>query len=181
MNSEITLRLRVNGQSHEVLAHPAERLLDVLRDRLGLTGAKEGCATGQCGACTVLMDGRPVASCMMFAANAAGREITTIEGLAPPGELHPIQSAFLEHGAVQCGFCTPGMVLAAKALLDDNPSPTDDDIRRALTGNLCRCTGYRKIFDAIKSLARKSPARKSPAGKSLARPARGKARKAARR
>jgi len=160
MSSEITLRFRVNGQSHEVLAHPAERLLDVLRERLGLTGAKEGCGTGQCGACTVLMDGRPVASCMMFAADAVGREITTIEGLAPPGELHPIQSAFLEHGAVQCGFCTPGMVLAAKALLDHNPSPTDDDIRRALAGNLCRCTGYRKIFDAIKSVAR-PPRRKA--------------------
>ena len=165
MSSEITLRFRVNGQSHEVLAHPAERLLDVLRDRLGLTGAKEGCGTGQCGACTVLMDGRPVASCMMFAADAVGREITTIEGLAPPGKLHPLQAAFLEHGAVQCGFCTPGMILAAKALLDDNPTPTDEDIRRALAGNLCRCTGYRKIFDAVNSIAHPTRGKSTKAGK----------------
>lgn len=166
MSTETTFRLRVNGRSHEVLAHPAERLLDLLRNRLGLTGAKEGCGTGQCGACTVLMDGRPVASCMVFAADAVGREITTIEGVAPSGELHPLQSAFLEHGAVQCGFCTPGMVLAAKSLLDHNPSPTDEDIRRALTGNLCRCTGYRKIHDAIRSVARRtrSKSRKSARG-----------------
>jgi len=165
MSRETTLQLRVNGQDREIRAHPAERLLDVLRGQLGLTGAKEGCGTGQCGACTVLVDGRPVASCMVFAADAAGREITTIEGLARPGQLHPLQRAFLEHGAVQCGFCTPGMILAAKALLDQNSSPTDEEIRRALAGNLCRCTGYRKIFEAISSIARA---------------ARGKARKASR-
>lgn len=153
MTTETSIRLRVNGRDHEISAHPAERLLDVLRNRLGLTGTKEGCGTGQCGACTVLMDGEPVASCMVFAADAAGREITTIEGLAPPGRLHPLQAAFLEHGAVQCGFCTPGMILAAKALLDHNPKPSDDDIRRALIGNLCRCTGYQKILNAIRSVA----------------------------
>ena len=153
MSTAASLRFRVNGRLYEVAAHPAERLLDVLRDRLGLTGAKEGCSTGQCGACTVLMDGRPVASCMVFAADAVGCEITTIEGLAPPGQLHPLQVAFLEHGAVQCGFCTPGMVLAAKALLDHDPSPSDEDIARGLAGNLCRCTGYRKIFEAVKSVA----------------------------
>jgi len=159
MSAEIALQLHVNGRSHEVAAHPAERLLDVLRDRLGLTGAKEGCATGQCGACTVLLDGRAVASCMVLAADADGREITTIEGLAPPGELHPLQIAFLERGAVQCGFCTPGMILTAKALLDENPDPTDEEIRHALAGNLCRCTGYRKIFEAIRSVARPTRAK----------------------
>ena len=159
MTAETTLRLRVNGRDHHISAHPAERLLDVLRDRLGLTGAKEGCGTGQCGACTVLMDGQPVASCMVFAADAAGRDITTIEGLAPPGRLHPLQAAFLEHGAVQCGFCTPGMILAAKALLDQTPNPSDEEISRALIGNLCRCTGYRKIFNAIKSVARAARAK----------------------
>lgn len=178
MSAEITLQLHVNGRSHEVAAHPAERLLDVLRDRLGLTGAKEGCATGQCGACTVLLDGRAVASCMVLAADADGREITTIEGLSlpgegisPPGRLHPLQEAFLAHGAVQCGFCTPGMILTAKALLDENPDPTDDDIRHALAGNLCRCTGYRKIFEAIRSVARPG----------AVRPARANLRKAGKR
>ena len=166
MKTPATLHLRVNGRDHQVAAHPAERLLDVLRHHLGLTGAKEGCGTGQCGACTVLMDGRPVASCLVLAADAIGHEVTTIEGLAPAGRFHPLQEAFLKYGAVQCGFCTPGMILAAKALLDENPKPTDEDIRRALTGNLCRCTGYRKIFEAVKSvtrsqsrLVRRSPAR----------------------
>ena len=154
MSGRETLRLRVNGHSYEVAAHPGARLLDVLRDRLGLTGTKEGCGTGQCGACTVLLDGRAVTSCLMFAADAVGHEITTIEGLAPPGELHPLQEAFLKHGGVQCGFCTPGMILSAKALLDRNPRPTEEEIRHALAGNLCRCTGYRKIIDAIRSAAR---------------------------
>ncbi len=153
MTTATPLRLRVNGTAHEVAAHPAERLLDVLRDRLGLTGTKEGCGTGQCGACTVLLDGRPVLACMMLAADAEDREITTIEGLAPPGRLHPLQEAFLTHGAVQCGFCTPGMILSAKALLDEIPDPTHDQIARALAGNLCRCTGYRKIFDAVRAAA----------------------------
>ena len=156
MTTETTLRFRVNGRAHEVAAHPSARLIDVLRSRLGLTGTKEGCSTGQCGACTVLVDGRPVASCMILAADAADRDITTIEGIAPAGELHPLQQAFLDHGAVQCGFCTPGMVLSAKALLDEKPHPSDEQIRRALVGNLCRCTGYRKIFDAIKAYAASS-------------------------
>lgn len=165
MSPEITLQLQVNGNTYEVPAYPAERLLDVLRDRLGLTGAKEGCGTGQCGACTVLLDGRPVASCMVFAADAEGCEVTTIEGLAPPAQLHPLQAAFLQHGAVQCGFCTPGMVLAAKALLDRNPNPTDEEILRALAGNLCRCTGYRKILQAIRSVARPRRSRFRKGGK----------------
>jgi len=147
------MTFRVNGHDHEIPAHPSERLIDVIRDHLALTGTKEGCSTGHCGACTVLLDGRPIASCMTHAADAAGREITTIEGIALDGRLHPLQQSFLDHGAVQCGFCTPGMVLTAKALLDANPRPTDDDIRRALVGNLCRCTGYQKIFDAIKAYA----------------------------
>ncbi len=159
MTAETTMTFRVNGRECQVAAGPAERLVDVLRSRLGLTGTKEGCSTGQCGACTVLLDGEPVASCMIFAADAAGREITTIEGLAPAGELHPLQQAFLEHGAVQCGFCTPGMILSAKALLDRNPDPSDEDIARALVGNLCRCTGYRKIYDAIKSYGSATRAR----------------------
>ena len=156
MTAENMLELRVNGHTYQVGAHPSERLLDVLRNHLGLTGAKDGCSTGQCGACTVLVDGRAVNSCLVLAADAVGKEITTIEGLAPPGRLHPLQQAFLDHGAVQCGFCTPGMVLTAKALLDEDTAPSEEDIRRALAGNLCRCTGYRKIFEAIKSYARAS-------------------------
>jgi len=154
MKAPGTLQFRVNGQVHQVAAHPADRLLDVLRGPLGLTGAKEGCGTGQCGSCTVLLDGRPVASCMVFVADAVGCEITTIEGLASDGQLHPLQQAFVEHGAVQCGFCTPGMILAAKALLDRNPRPTDDEIDYALAGNLCRCTGYVKIREAVQAAAR---------------------------
>jgi carbon-monoxide dehydrogenase small subunit len=156
MTVDATVVLRVNGRDCEVAADPAERLLDVLRDRLGFTSVKDGCSTGQCGACTVLLDGRPAASCLVFVGDAVGREITTIEGIAPPGRLHPLQAAFLEHGAVQCGFCTPGMILAAKALLDHNPSPSEQDIREALAGNLCRCTGYRKIVDAIRAVAARS-------------------------
>ena len=154
MSGERLLELRVNGQVHEVAVHPSERLLDVLRERLGLTGTKEGCGTGQCGSCTVLMDGRPVLSCMMFVADAVGAEITTIEGLAPMGELHPIQAAFVEHGAVQCGFCTPGLILAAKALLDQNPTPSPEEVAYGLAGNLCRCTGYQKIIEAVQAAAR---------------------------
>ena len=153
MSSEHIIRLHVNGSLHALAVHPARRLLDVLREDLDLTGAKEGCGTGECGSCTVLLDGRPIASCMVFVADAVGREITTIEGLAPPGQLHPLQQAFLKHGAVQCGFCTPGMILAAKALLDEAPHPTEEQIKRALAGNLCRCTGYRKIVEAVKSVA----------------------------
>ena len=148
------LRLHVNGAEREVAAHPSERLLDVLRDKLGLTGTKEGCGTGQCGSCTILLDGRAVTSCMMFVADAVGHEITTIEGISSNGGLHPLQAAFLKYGAVQCGFCTPGMILAAKALLDANPDPSVEEIDAALAGNLCRCTGYRKIREAVQAAAR---------------------------
>jgi carbon-monoxide dehydrogenase small subunit len=153
MSSEGLLHLRINGQAYQVSAHPAERLIDVLRCQAGFTSVKEGCGTGQCGACTVLLDGRPVVSCLVFAGDAAGREITTVEGLAQDGKLHPLQQAFVERGAVQCGFCTPGMLLAAKALLDENPTPSAEEIKHALAGNLCRCTGYQKIIEAIQSVA----------------------------
>ncbi|MCF7935891.1 MAG: (2Fe-2S)-binding protein [Synergistales bacterium] len=125
----------------------------LLRDELGLTGTKEACGEGECGSCTVIVDGRNVNSCLMMAVDADGCEITTIEGLEQNGELHPLQQAFIEHGAIQCGFCTPGMILSAKVLLDGTPRPTRPQIREALSGNLCRCTGYDKIFDAIESVA----------------------------
>ena len=160
-----TLQLHINGRLYEVAASPTSRLIDVLRNQLDLTGTKEGCSTGQCGGCTVILDGRPVTSCMVFAGDAVGREIITIEGLAPPGKLHPLQQAFVDHGAVQCGFCTPGMILSAKALLDEITHPTDEQIRRALAGNLCRCTGYAKIIDAIKAYARSSRRRRKGANK----------------
>ncbi|MEZ4502323.1 MAG: (2Fe-2S)-binding protein [Dehalococcoidia bacterium] len=143
----------MNGQSTEVDA-PANRLLvDLLRDDLGLTGTKEACSVGVCGACTVLLDGAPVASCLMLAAQVEGREVTTIEGLASTERLHPLQEAFIEHGGFQCGICTPGQVVAAKALLDSNPAPTAEDVREWMTGNLCRCTGYYQIIEAIMAAA----------------------------
>jgi carbon-monoxide dehydrogenase small subunit len=162
MSAEQALRLRINGSDCDLAAHPAERLIDVLRNQAGITSVKEGCGTGQCGSCTVLLDGRPVVSCLTFAGDAVGREITTVEALAEGGEMHPLQKAFMEHGAVQCGFCTPGMLLAAKALLDENPVPSEDDIRRGLSGNLCRCTGYAKIIDAIQSVAGVRKAARAP-------------------
>ena len=140
--------MHVNGEIREVEADVRDTLLDLLRDGLGLTGTKRGCDMGECGACTVLMDGRPVSSCMVLAADTEGCEILTIEGLAQE-ELHPIQQAFVDNGAVQCGFCTPGMVLTAKAFLDRHPQPTRMDVKQAISGNLCRCTGYRKIVDAV--------------------------------
>lgn len=149
----MSLHLRINGKDYHLEAHPAERLVDVLRYQAGITSVKEGCGTGQCGSCTVLLGGRPVVSCLVFAGEAVGGEITTVEGLSPDGEMHPLQEAFLAHGAVQCGFCTPGMLLAAKALLDERDRPTEEEIRRALVGNLCRCTGYQKIIEAIQSVA----------------------------
>jgi len=163
------LHLRINGADHELEAHPAERLVDVLRHQAGIVSVKEGCGTGQCGTCTVLLDGRPVVSCLTFAGDAIGREITTVEGLSRDGEMHPLQEAFLAHGAVQCGFCTPGMLLAAKALLDENPTPSEEEIRRGLVGNLCRCTGYQKIIEAIQAVAgvrkpRRAAARKEGRG-----------------
>ena len=141
--------LTVNGEEYEAVVTPNQTLLEVLRDDLYLTGTKEGCGEGACGTCTVLLDGKPVRSCLTLAVEVQGREITTIEGLAPMGELHPVQKAFVEYGAIQCGFCSPGMILTAKALLDENPNPTEQEARQAISGNVCRCTGYAKIVEAI--------------------------------
>ena len=143
------IHMTVNGEPVELAVEPYRTLLDALRDDLDLTGAKKGCDRGDCGACTVLVDGKPVASCMMLAVQADSCLITTIEGLRTDGRLHPLQQAFVDHGAVQCGFCTPGMVLSAIALLDENPHPTEGQVREAIAGNLCRCTGYAKIVDAV--------------------------------
>lgn len=143
------LKLKVNGEDREIYAEPWRTLLDVLRDELGLTGAKQGCGTGHCGSCTVLIDGMAVNSCLVLASQAKGKEILTIEGLSKDGQLHPLQQAFIDHFAVQCGFCTSGVILAAKALLDKNPEATEEEIKRRLHGNLCRCTGYAKIVEAI--------------------------------
>ncbi len=147
------IRLKVNGAWREVETRPDRILLDLLREELGLTGTKKGCEAGECGACTVIMNGRAVLACLIPAPKADGAEIMTIEGLADEGSLHPLQQAFLEAGAVQCGYCTPGMLLAAKALLDANPEPSVEDVKRAISGNLCRCTGYTKIIQAVRSAA----------------------------
>jgi len=149
MNKQL-LSLTVNGDLVDVAVAPNATLLEVLRDQLGLHGVKEGCSEGVCGACTVLMNDRPVRSCITLALEAAGASITTIEGVAQEGRLHPVQEAFIANGAVQCGFCTPGMILSAKALLDRNNQPTDDEIKTALSGNFCRCTGYAKILKAVR-------------------------------
>ncbi|MEM4724794.1 MAG: (2Fe-2S)-binding protein [Candidatus Hadarchaeum sp.] len=146
---KIQIRLNVNGKDYEVEVKPHWTLLQVIRDQLGLTGTKYGCGTGECGACTVLIDGKPMTSCLVLAASAEGRKIVTIEGISSDGKLHPIQEAFIEEGAIQCGYCTPGMILTAKALLEKNPHPTEEEVRRAIDGNLCRCTGYVKIVKAI--------------------------------
>lgn len=143
------IQLNVNGKTYKVDIEEDMRLLDVLRDKLFLTGTKEGCGEGECGACTVIMDGITVNSCMVMGFQAEGKEIITIEGVGKENQLHPIQQAFLEEGAVQCGFCTPGMILSAKALLDQNPTPSRIEIREGISGNLCRCTGYNQIIDAI--------------------------------
>ncbi len=149
----IHLRLTVNHNLIEVDTLPNRTLLDVLREDLGLTGSKNGCEAGECGACTVLMNGEAVNACLVLAGQAEGSTIETIEGLEKNGKLHPLQSAFIEAGAVQCGFCTPGMIMAAKGLLDHNPAPSEEDIRLALAGNLCRCTGYTKIIQAVRRAA----------------------------
>jgi carbon-monoxide dehydrogenase small subunit len=143
------IALKVNGESHEVAVEPRMTLLEVLRDMVGLTGTKNGCSLGNCGSCTVLLNGKPVASCLVLAVEAQGKEVMTIEGLAQNGELHPMQQAFIDHGALQCGFCTPGMILSAKALLDENSDPTEDEVKEAISGNLCRCTGYTDAVNAI--------------------------------
>ncbi len=147
--TSIRVTTTINGDPVEYLCRPEETLLDVLRDRLGLTGSKEGCATGDCGACSVTLDDRLVCSCLVLGAEAEGRVIGTIEGVAQSGKLHPLQQKFLEHAALQCGICTPGFIVAAKALLERNPDPTETEIRYWLAGNLCRCTGYDKIVRAV--------------------------------
>ena len=147
------IMLKVNGEERVVVVEPRQTLLEILRNDLGLTGTKEGCGNGNCGTCTVLLDGKAVSSCLVLAVEAEGQEITTIEGLAQAGKIHPLQQAFIEEGAIQCGFCSPGMILTAKAFLDSNPHPTEAQIRQAISGNLCRCTGYDKIVRAITKVA----------------------------
>ena len=147
------ITLIVNGSQEVLDVEENKTLLSVLRNQLQLTGTKEGCGSGDCGACTVLMNGKAVNACLVLAMEADGQEITTIEGLGQTGNLHPLQRSFIAHGAIQCGFCTPGMVLAAKALLDENPHPTEEEIRKGLAGNLCRCTGYVKIVEAIQKVS----------------------------
>lgn len=147
--SKLHIETTVNGEAMEFLCEPQESLLTALRDRLGLTGTKEGCSTGDCGACSVIVDGRLMPSCLILAAEARGKRITTIEGIAQGDKLHPLQQKFLEHAALQCGICTPGFIVAAKALLDKNPDPTEEEARYWLAGNLCRCTGYDKIIRAV--------------------------------
>lgn len=149
------ITMTVNGEKRELDVKPHSRLLDVLREDLGLTGTKEGCGKGECGACTVIMDNKLVASCLVLAPQADGAEIQTIEGLGGKDKLHPIQRTFIETGAVQCGFCIPGMIMSSKKLLDENKNPTEDEIKRGLSGNICRCTGYVKIIDAVKEASRK--------------------------
>ena len=147
------IELKVNGELHDLLVEPRRTLLEVLREQLGLTGTKEGCDVGDCGTCTVLLDGKPVPSCLVLAIEAQGKDILTIEGMANGPELHPIQKAFVDYGATQCGFCAPGMILTAKALLERNPNPSKAEVRKAISGNLCRCTGYVKIIEAITKVA----------------------------
>lgn len=149
------LELTVNGEHYEVLVEPKTLLIDVLRDQLGLTGAKRGCDCGSCGACTILLNGKPVHSCSILALQANGSEILTIEGLADGPNLHPIQEAFLDHWALQCGFCTPGQIIAAKALLDENPNPSEEEVKIAMNGHICRCTGYNMITEAILDAAKR--------------------------
>ncbi len=148
------VQLTINDKEYDIAVQANETLVDVLRYRLGLTGTKKGCGQGDCGSCTVIMDGNTVNSCLVLAVQANGSRITTIEGLESDEGLHPVQKAFIEHGAIQCGFCASGMILSAKNLLDKNPKPTEGEIRSALSGNLCRCTGYQKIVEAVQSIAK---------------------------
>ena len=147
------ITITVNGTFYELDVPPWRTLLEVIREELQLTGTKEGCGLGDCGACTVIMDGQAVNSCLVLAAEADGKQITTIEGLSEGGELHPIQQAFIDHSGLQCGFCTAGMIMSAKVLLDKNPSPSEEEIKKGIAGNLCRCTGYTKIIESIKAAA----------------------------
>ena len=154
MPRKVHVQTTINGETIEFLCEPRQSLLEVLRDELSLTGAKEGCNNGNCGACNVILDGRLVNSCLVLGVEAEGKTVETIEGLATPGKLHPIQQKFLEHAALQCGICTPGFIVASKALLAKNPSPTEHDVRYWLAGNLCRCTGYDKIIRAVLDAAK---------------------------
>ena len=154
MNDARAIRMTVNGRAYDISAPPNQTLLDFLRYRLALVGTKNGCDTGNCGACTVLVDGKAVNSCLVLAVETDGASITTIEGIGSPDRLHPLQQAFIDHGVVQCGFCLPGMTMAAKSLLDEEPNPTEKDIRAAIAGNLCRCTGYVTIVKAITAASR---------------------------
>jgi aerobic carbon-monoxide dehydrogenase small subunit len=147
------LTLTVNGETHELLIDPRRTLLNVLRNDLNLRGVHRGCDSGECGACTVIVNGSPISSCMRLAADCDGAEVLTVEGVSSNGELHPVQRALVEHGGIQCGFCTPGMIMASIALLKDNPQPTEEEVRFNLAGNLCRCTGYKKIVEAVLSVA----------------------------
>ena len=149
---KMPVTLKVNGESYDLMIAPYRTLLDVLREEIQLTGTKKGCDVGDCGACTVLLNGKPVNSCLVLAATAQDAEIMTIEGLAQEGKLHPLQEAFVKEGAVQCGFCTPGILISLKALLDKNPAPTMEEVKTAMAGNLCRCTGYSKMFKAVESV-----------------------------
>ena len=153
------ITLTINGERAEVAVEPRWTLLEMVREALRYTGSKEGCGTGDCGACSMTVDGRLVTSCLMLAAQADGRDVVSIEGLATNGTLHPVQQAFIDTGGVQCGFCTPGMIMAAKSLLDHNPSPSLEDVREGLAGNLCRCTGYAKIYEAVMRAAQEQGAR----------------------
>ena len=152
------IELHINGDRYEILVSPNNTLLEVLREKLGMMGTKRGCDLGACGACTVLIDGEAALSCLMLALDAVGKEVTTIEGLSETGELHPLQQAFVDQGALQCGFCTPGMILTAQALLQEDPRPTEETIKKKMAGNLCRCTGYKKVVEAVMSV-------RTPAGK----------------
>lgn len=154
MASKVVVEATINGEPLEFLCEPRQSLLEALRDELDLTGAKEGCLTGDCGACTVLVDGHPLCSCLMLGVEAQGKKITTVEGLADGSNLHVLQQKFLEHASLQCGICTPGFLMSSKALLDRNPNPTEAEIRYALAGNLCRCTGYDKIVKAVMDAAK---------------------------
>jgi len=150
----IPLSLTVNGINYAINVEPNRILVDVLRDVLGLTGTKKSCSEGECGACTVIMDGKPVASCLVLAVDADKKTITTIEGLADGENLHPLQVSFVRNGGIQCGYCTPGMIMSSKALLDENPDPTTHEVRTAISGNLCRCTGYQQIVDSVMAAAK---------------------------
>jgi carbon-monoxide dehydrogenase small subunit len=155
MKDRVKIRFELNGRNVEIETEPNKRLLDMLRDDFKLKGVKEGCGEGECGACTVILDGKAVNSCIVLAPQIDGSSVITVEGLEKNGELDRLQKAFIENGAVQCGFCTPGMLLSAKALLDENPNPTEEEIKTAISGNLCRCTGYKKIVEAVKDAANK--------------------------